>query len=437
MKILSITAGAAGMYCGSCLRDNALAAELIAQGHQVTLVPLYTPTLTDEPNVSLGKVFFGGISVYLQQHLALFRKSPWLLDRLWDSSPALKLASRRSIPTDPRLLAEITVSILKGADGHQRKEILKLLRWLETQPPPDVVNLPYTLLIALARPLREALRRPVCCMLQGEDHFLDGLQEPYRSQAVELIRANLEFVDAFLAVSDYYADFMSAYLRIPRSKIHLVPLGINLSGYQARPRSPGDPFTIGYLARVAPEKGLHILCEAYKMLRHRGDCPPSRLEVAGYLAPEHRGYLNRIERMMREGGFAEEFHYRGVVDREEKIRFLQGLDVLSVPAVYDDPKGMFLLEAMACGVPVVEPRRGSFPEIIRKTSGGILVEPDDPQSLAEGIRAIWQHPSLAEEFRRRGEEGVRRHYSAAVMAGCALEVYATLRAQPAACAAET
>ena len=69
MKILSITAGAGDMYCGSCLRDNALAAELIARGHDVTLLPFYTPTLTDEPNVSAGsRVFFGGISVYLQQH---------------------------------------------------------------------------------------------------------------------------------------------------------------------------------------------------------------------------------------------------------------------------------------------------------------------------------------------------------------------------------
>jgi hypothetical protein len=52
MKILSLTAGAANMYCGSCLRDNALATELKRQGHDVLLLPMYTPTLTDERNVS-------------------------------------------------------------------------------------------------------------------------------------------------------------------------------------------------------------------------------------------------------------------------------------------------------------------------------------------------------------------------------------------------
>src|SRR5579862_4614556 len=100
MKILYITAGAGGMYCGSCLRDNALAAELMAKGHDVILLPVYTPTRTDEQNVSQEKVFLGGISVYLQQHMPFFRKTPWLLDRLWDSKIALKLASRGSISVD-------------------------------------------------------------------------------------------------------------------------------------------------------------------------------------------------------------------------------------------------------------------------------------------------------------------------------------------------
>jgi len=76
MRIFALTAGAANMYCGSCLRDNALAAELKAQGHDVLLMWVYTPTLVDEDNVSDGHVLFGGISVYLQQHSVLFRKTP-------------------------------------------------------------------------------------------------------------------------------------------------------------------------------------------------------------------------------------------------------------------------------------------------------------------------------------------------------------------------
>lgn len=428
MKILSITAGAANMYCGSCLRDNALAAELMARGHDVMLVPLYTPTLTDERNVSQEKVFFGGVSVYLQQYLSLFRRTPRLLDRLWDSAPVLKLAARRSLQTDPRMLGELTISMLKGEEGYQRKELFKLLDWLRGTSPPEIVNLPNSLLIGLAGPIRKALDRPVCCTLQGEDLFLAGLDESYRSQALDLIRANVEFVDAFVAVSDYYADFMSGYLRIPENKMRVVPLGINLEGYEAEPRAPDGVFTIGYFARVAPEKGLHVLCETYRRLRReRNDfTAPARLEVAGYLGPEHREYLDGITRQMTDWGLADEFHYRGVLDRQEKIEFLQSLDVLCVPATYDEPKGMFLLEAMACGVPVVEPRRGAFTEIIEKTGGGILVEPDDCDQLAEGLRALWKDPVRANELSQRAWAGVRAHYSVARMADRALEVYREL-----------
>src|SRR5215207_6163308 len=427
MRVLYITAGAAQMYCGSCLRDNALASELLARGHDVVLVPLYTPTLTDEPNVSRERVFFGGISVYLEQHSALFRRTPRLLDRLWDSKLALKLAARSSIQTSPRKLGELTVSMLRGEDGHQRKELEKLIDWLKTEPPFDVVSLPYTLLIGLAGPLREALGRPVCCTLQGEDLFLEGLPEPYRTESLRLIGENVRHVERFLAVSGYYAEFMPGYLGIPAEKMRLVPLGINMQGYEARaPRDGRRPFTVGYFARVAPEKGLHLLAEAYVRMRESPGAGETRLEVAGYLGEEHKGYLAGVERRMREAGLAGEFNYRGVLDRAGKVEFLRGLDVLSVPATYDEPKGIFLLEAMACGVPVVQPRRGAFTEVVEQTGGGLLVEPDDAGVLAAGLLRAKEDAALAAELSANAHAHVRRHYTVAQMAERAIEVYGEL-----------
>jgi glycosyltransferase involved in cell wall biosynthesis len=423
MKILYLTGGAGQMYCGSCLRDNALATELIARGHDVTLLPVYTPTLTDEPNVSGDKVFFGGISVYLEQYVPFFRKSPQWLDRLWDSTPMLNLASRRSISTSPKMLGELTVSMLKGEVGFQQKEITKLIDWFSHEAAPDIVSLPYTLLIGLAKPIKKALKRPIVCTLQGEDLFLEGLHEPYRTEAKDLIRANVADVDGFISVSDYYAEFMPGYLGIPREKIHTVPLGINLQGYEMKQRDPEQPFTVGFFARIAPEKGLHILAEAYRLLRAGGALPNTRLEAAGYLAPEHKSYLGDIEREMKQAGLSGEFHYRGVLDRQQKISFLRKLDVLSVPATYDEPKGMFLLEAMACGVPLVQPRRGAFTEIVEKTGAGLLVEPDNPQKLGEGILQLMNDPALAERLGQNGFEKVRDHYSVGHMADSALEAY--------------
>jgi glycosyltransferase involved in cell wall biosynthesis len=423
MKILSITAGAANMYCGSCLRDNALAAELLRRGHDVTLMPVYTPTLTDEVNVSSrNPVLFGGISVYLEQHVPLFRHTPRLLDRLWDSAAVIKAFAGRSMQVNPRMLGEMTVSMLKGEDGHQRKEFEKLVAWLKDEPPPDMVNIPNSLLISMAAPIRRTLNRPVVVTMQGEDLFLDGLHEPYRSESLDLIRRMTAGVDLFIAVSEFYVGRMHDFLGIPLEKIAVVPLGINTDGYD-RPRPPkSETFRIGYFARVAPEKGLMELAEAYRVARQEKGLPPSRLEAAGYLGPEHAGYLQGVERQMREWGLGGEFQYHGAVDREQKIAFLQGLDVLSVPGPYPDPKGTYLLEAMAAGTPVVQPRRGAYVETIERTGGGLLVDPTT-DALADGLLTLWREPDLAGTLGARGAAGVREHYSVAREADRVLEVY--------------
>lgn len=422
MRILSLTGGAGPMYCGSCLRDNALAAELLRRGHDVVLTPVYTPTKTDEANVSGRHVFFGGISVYLEQHSALFRHTPPFLDRLWDSSWALKLATRRQISVDPKALGEMTVSMLKGERGFQAKEIRKLLDWLKTEEPFDVINLPYSLLLGLAEPMKRELQAPICCTLQGDDLFLDQLGEPHRTESMQMIRACSAHVDAFLPVSRYYRDFMPDYLGIPAGKMRLATLGVNADDFEMRLRPPDGPFTIGYLARIAPEKGLHALADAYCRLRLRPGTENTRLVAAGYLAPEHHGYLDGARSILKKAGLEREFEYRGEVDRAGKIAFLHELHVLSVPAPYHEPKAMFLMEAMACGVPVVQPRVGAFPEIVEKTGGGLIVDPD-PDGLADGILAIRRDPALAHALGVTGAAGVREHYTVGRMAEQVEAVY--------------
>jgi glycosyltransferase involved in cell wall biosynthesis len=411
------------MYCGSCLRDNALAAELMRQGHHVTLLPLYTPTRTDEANVSEPRVFLNGISVCLCQETAFFRKAHPLLDRLWDAPWMLKLASQTSIRVNPHSLGAMTVSMLRGEEGNQLKDIRKLTTFLRAEEPPDIATLPNSLLIGLARPIREALNRPVACTLQGEELFLNQLCEPHRTQALELIRAKVEDVDGFVAVSEFCAEYWQRQLGIPDRMLHVVPLGIDPEGYGPPARVPGAPFRVGFFARVAPEKGLELLAESYVRLRRESDFSGSALEAAGYLAPEHRGYLHGVERLMKDAGLAHEFHYRGELARAQKIEFLRSLNILSVPSTYDEPKGIFLLEAMASGVAVVQPRRGAFREMLERTGGGVMVEPGDAASLADGIYRLWKNPELAAELGRRGAEGVHRYFSASQMAARAVEAY--------------
>ena len=417
------------MYCGSCLRDNTLAAELMARGHDVSLLPVYTPTLTDEANVSGERVFFGGISVYLQQHMPLFRRTPAIFDRVWDAPAVLrKVAGGSMASVDPQFLGEMTVSMLRGEEGFQGKEVAKLVEWIKEQPPFDVIVLPNSLLLGLAPPLARATGRPVVCTLQGEDLFLEGLPAADRTESLRLIRSHRGAIARFIAVSDFYAEHMAVYLDLPRDRMRTVPLGIH-AGDDAPGPSPAEarasarPFTVGFFARVAPEKGLHLLAEAYAIARRDGRLPDGRLEAAGYMAPEHRSYLEKIQAGLSSAGLAAEFRYHGVLDREAKMRFLAALDVASVPTPYAEPKGMSVLEALACGTPVVQPRHGAFPEMLGRTGGGLLFEPGDAAGLAAAIVELHDDPYRRKALGEQGARGVRREYSVRRMAEQAIQVY--------------
>ncbi|HTY62646.1 MAG TPA: glycosyltransferase family 4 protein [Acidobacteriota bacterium] len=422
MRIACITAGAGRMYCGSCLRDNTLASALLDAGHDVLLIPTYTPTRTDDVNVSMQRVFLGGINIYLQQRFGFFRTSPHILDRLWDFKPLLTLVTRLGMSVNPADLGHLTVSMLRGTKGVLKKEIVKLVRFLQ-ELSPEVVNLPNSMLIALAPAIKAEMKVPVCCTLQGEDLFLESLREPFRKESIQLIREHADSVDAFIAVSDFGARSMAGYLGIDRARIHVVPLGMNYAGFEKGTAPDTEPFTIGYMARISPEKGLHFLCDAYRILRSRAEIPPSRLFSAGYLAPEQRPYLSGIRQNLESWGLTGQFHYHGELDRAEKLNFLKALSVFSVPGVYDDPKGLFLLEAMACGIPVVQPRRGAFTEIIENTGGGILVEPDKPEALAEGLLELWRNPERRIRLGELGSQAVRERFTSSRMAEAALAIY--------------
>jgi glycosyltransferase involved in cell wall biosynthesis len=427
MRIAFITAGAAGMYCGSCMRDNTLARALMARGHDVVLVPTYTPTRTDEENVSRHRVFLGGINVYLQHKLALFRHTPWVIDRMLDAPALLNWAAGFAIKTDAQELGALTVSVLRGDEGADHKEFEKLVRWLADEVRPDVVDLSNGLLLGLAAPLRRRLGVPVLCTLSGEDLFLDQLPEPWRGRALALLRRLVADADGFITFSHYYAGFMADFLGIPAEKLFQVPLGIGLDGYGSSDAPDSvdrdGARTIGYLARICPEKGLHVLCEAFRILRAQPRHAGCRLRIAGYLGARDRPYWDDLERRLIAWGLYEAVDFVGEVDRAGKIRFLRSLDIFSVPTVYRECKGLPVLESLASRVPVVQPWHGSFTELVNATQGGLLVPPNDPQALADAVAQLLENEPLRNELGRRGRDAVERQFSADCMADGTLAVY--------------
>ena len=420
MRVVYLIAGAGGMYCGSCLRDNRLAAALIAQKRDVVLIPLYTPIRTDETDVSQSQVYYGGVNVYLQQKSALFRRLPARLSR-WFNAPSLLLwAAKRSGLAEPVDLGAMTVSILKAEQGEQRRELDRLIDGLRAMSP-DLVVLPNLMFVGLARSLKSSLNVPILCMLSGEDIFLDALPPSHARQADALIRQRAGDVDAFLGPTRYFSSLATRRFSLPTDRVHVVNLGVGVDdvGDQADP--PAESMTIGYLARICPEKGLANLCEAFVALRRAGrSC---RLRVAGYLGAEHRPYLEKIMADLRAQGVADEVEYLGEVDRAGKLDFLRSLHLFSVPTVYHEAKGLYVLEALACGVPVVLPAHGSFPELVQATDGGLLYDPGRLGALAETLAGLMDDPTLRAQLADRGRKSVHQSFTDRAMARQAWSIF--------------
>ena len=413
------------MYCGTCIHDNTVATVLKKQGHNVTLIPTYTPTRTDEANVSLNRVFFGGLNVYLQQKLSLFRHTPWAVDRLLDSPTLLNGLSRFSGATDARDLGQLTVSMLSAEQGHQKKELAKLVQWLKTANLPDIVYLTNSMLVGFAREIKNALGVPVICALQGEDIFLQELIEPYKTEALTLLAERAADADGFVAPCRYYAHFMAdAYLKVPVGNIDVVPLGLNLDGHGEAVSRPGHPpFVIGYLARICPEKGLHILVDAFYALTQELGKENIHLHVAGYLSKKDTPYFEELESQIQAWDLAASFVHHGEVTRSQKIDFLNRLHVFCVPTVYRESKGLSILEALANGVPVVQPRHGAFPEMIEATGGGILVTPESVDAVVKGIMALYNDAEQRERLGRTGQSNVHQKFNDAAVAAQLLAVF--------------
>ena len=236
LKIAYLTAGAAGMICGSCLHDNTLARALIAQGHDVQLIPLYTPIRTDEPDMTAHQpIFFGGINLYLQQQMSLFRQVPKWLDRWLDQPWLINWAAGGSVKIDPHEVGGLAVSLLRGHDGNQRKEVERLTEWLVADKP-DAIVFSNVLSAGCVPEINRRLNVPNVVTLQGDDIFLRDLPEPYQAQALAEISRLGKEIDGFIANTHFYADAMAAYLGLPREKIEIVPLRIDTTSPASPPK---------------------------------------------------------------------------------------------------------------------------------------------------------------------------------------------------------
>jgi glycosyltransferase involved in cell wall biosynthesis len=428
MNIVQITPGAGGMYCGNCFRDNALVAALRRRGHQTLMVPLYLPMTLEEDDASAGTpVFYGGINVYLEQRSSLFRKAPNWLRAFLNAPGLLQWASGRAAKTRAADVGDLTVSMLRGEEGNQARELDELITFLRDQPRPDVVCLSNAMLAGLIRRFRNDLGVPVACMLQGEDYFLDELPKEWRDLAWQTLAERVGEADLLIAPSRYYADLMTRRLGLDAGKVRVLHNGIHLDGFSPAPSLPTNPPVLGYFARMCKEKGLDTLVEAYLVIKARNQVENLKLHIGGGCGPGDEPFVQDLIARIQKRGWMQDVQFHPNLSREEKSGFLRGLTVFSVPANYGEAFGLYLPEAWACGVPVVQPRTAAFTELVESTGAGVLYEPNDAQSLATALEHLLIDPKRCRKLGEAGRQAAEKTFNVDAMAARFLQACEQLK----------
>ncbi len=413
MRIIQITPSAGdSFYCENCLRDAALARAIMKLEHEGLTIPLYLPLSSNQSSsTSISPIFFGGLNVYLQQKIAFFRRTPRWFDRLFDSPRLLRWIGRMAGMTSARDLGETTISMLRGEKGWQIKELHRLIDWLDThENRPDIICLSNILLIGLARSIKQRLGVPVACMLQDEDEFLDGLVSPYSQQAWQIISERVSDIDVFIGVSKYYTETMMQRLKLDPDRTFVVYTGISLDEYEYHTARPEVP-TIGFLSRMCHEKGLDTLVEAFLKIKKNEKLRTTKLRIAGGKRSDDEAFLDKLRQKLRSHGVIDDVEFLPDFDRKARIAFLRSLSVMSVPEKQPVAYGLYVLEALAAGVPVVEPASGVFPELLEMTGGGLLFEPNNFEALAEALSSLLLDPVKVQKLAEKGRAAVSEKFN--------------------------
>ncbi len=424
MKIVNIVPGFGGtFYCGNCLRDSGYTKSLINLGHDAMMLPIYLP-LTIKHGVEENKspIFYGAVNIYLKQKFKLFRKMPVWMEHFFNSSSILRYAAKKAGSTRTEGLEEMTISMLMGNKGNQDTELQELIDFLRDTEKPDVVHLSNALLLGLAKQIREQLNVPVVCSLQDEDVWVDAMNDYYQKKVWELMSEKGKDVDAFIAVSDYYASEMKQKMKIPDEKMHIVPIGID-SGLYKYSEPVKNPQTIGFISRMYEEHGFGLLIDAYILLKQNPNYKNVLLKLSGGYTADDKKYVNKQIKKLKNAGIYDDVEIIEDYLPQNRYRFFNKITILTVPVLKGEAFGTYQLESMACGVPLVQPALGAFPEIIKQTKGGVTYTPNTADSIAKKWEEVLSDPQKISEMSEAGKKSVHDNFAIDEISKKVLEIY--------------
>jgi len=427
MKIVNIVPGFGGtFYCGNCLRDSGYTKSLIKLGHDAMMLPIYLPlTLEHGVEKDTNPIFYGAVNIYLKQSFKIFRKMPTWMENFFNSSAILRYAAKKAGSTRTEGLEEMTISMLMGKDGNQNTELQELIDFLKVHEKPDIVHLSNALLLGLAKQIREQLNVPVVCSLQDEDVWVDAMNDFYREKVWNLMSERGKDVDAFIAVSDYYAAEMKEKMNIPDEKMHIVPIGVDSSIYKySEPEK--SPQVIGYISRMYKEHGFGLLIDAYIKLKQNPKFKDVLLKLSGGYTADDKKYVRKQFKKLKQAGLFNDVEIIEDHLAESRYEFFNKLTILTVPVLKGEAFGTYQLEAMACGIPIVQPALGAFPEIVKQTQGGVTFSPNTVDAMSGKWIEVLSDQHKIDEMSKLGKKSVEEKFSIDEISKQVLEIYKSL-----------
>ncbi|HKL34123.1 MAG TPA: glycosyltransferase family 4 protein [Tangfeifania sp.] len=411
MNIIQIIPGSGGsFYCGNCLRDSKYVEALRNQGHQVVKVPMYLPLFADEHDISDIPIFYGAISTYLKQVYPIFRKAPKWFDRMLNSKPMMKLAASQAGSTRAKGLEDMTISMLLGEQGEQKEELENMVNWIAEHCKPDVIHLSNALLLGLAKRLKEKIDVPVLCSLQDEDVWVDVMDPAIQDKIWKLMHTRAKDVDVLVAVSNFYSDVMKKKMELPPEKVQTFYLGVDYEDYRFIPIKE-KPRNVGYISRMCHENGFDIVVDAFIGLKKKPGFDDVKLIATGGSTGDDAKFIKEQKRKLKENDLLQNFEILPEFGENDIHDFFRQVSMVSVPVRMGEAFGMYLLESMASGVPVVQPALGAFPEIVEQAGGGVIYSPNSPEILSNAWAELLNDPEKLEQLSLAGYNGTKEKFN--------------------------
>jgi glycosyltransferase involved in cell wall biosynthesis len=423
MKIAHIIPGSGGsFYCGNCLRDSKYVKALKDLGHQVIKVPMYLPLFDDAHDLDDVPVFYGAVNLYLKQQFPFFRRMPAFVEHVLDSKSVLEMAARKAGSTRAKGLEEMTISMLRGEDGNQKEELERLVDWLADEAKPDIVHLSNALLLGLARQIKQKLNIPVVCSLQDEDVWVDVMSDKFRREVWELMSERGAEVDAFVSVSDYYSKEIRGKMTIRDSQLHTVHIGVDAADYSPKNITNKEPL-IGYISRMCEENGLAVLVDAFILLRKSPKYSSVQLKITGGKTGDDLQFIKDQKHKISKAGLEQDVFWVEEFEGEERRKFFDSVRLISVPVLNGEAFGLYQLEAMASGIPMVQPALGAFPEVIKISGGGVVYGENKSELLAKALGELIFDDARLQKLSAAGFAGVKAHFDIHAQAKKMMAVY--------------